>query len=338
MTVKIAIIGSGFGLYGLLPAFDSIKDCNVVSICGKNSKRMENVCKKYNLNMYENWKKMIKKEKPDAIAVAVIPENQHNIVKIALENNIAVFAEKPLTTSFQNSLELFRIATKKKLPNMVDFLFPEISEWKEAKKKIDEKDIGKITSVNVNWSFLSYDLKNEINSWKTNVSQGGGALSFYFSHVFYYLEFFLGKIKKLECNLLQSGKKINDGETDVKMKIIFENGCNGTIHLDIRNEGKQNHSLEFFSKEGSMTLFNSGEDFFNDFQLKFNLKNKETFFKKLRKDQKNNTEDSRVKFVKLIAERFIRWCDSGVSSYPNFQNGLRVQELIDMARTSNKKH
>ena len=83
MTTKIAIVGSGFGMYGLLPAFSDIKGCKVVSICGKNSERMLDYCKKLNLNQYTNWKEMLQKEKPDAVAIAVIPKHQYTIAKYA---------------------------------------------------------------------------------------------------------------------------------------------------------------------------------------------------------------------------------------------------------------
>ena len=112
MNPTIAIIGSGFGMYCLLPAFYNTKQCNVVSICGKNSKRMSNFCKKYNVKQYNDWKEMIQKEKPDAIAVAVIPKNQFEIIKYALEKKIAVFAEKPLTINYETSLELCQLAEK----------------------------------------------------------------------------------------------------------------------------------------------------------------------------------------------------------------------------------
>jgi len=116
MDAKIAIIGSGFGMYGLLPAFSRVKGCQVVSICGKNSERMLNYCKKLGLNRYTDWKGMLQKEKPDAVAIAVVPRYQYEIAKYALENGIAVFAEKPLTTSLDTSLELNKLAKKKTCP------------------------------------------------------------------------------------------------------------------------------------------------------------------------------------------------------------------------------
>ena len=197
MNTKVAIVGSGFGMYGLLPAFSRIKGCKVVSICGKNSERMLNYCKKLDLNRYTDWREMLQKEKPDAVTIAVIPSHQYEIAKFALENGIAVFAEKPLTTSFATSLEINKLAKEKELPNMMDFIFPEIPEWQATKKVIESGLVGKIHKINVDWAFLSYDLRNSIKSWKTDVQQGGGALSFYFSHAFYYLEYFLGRIKNV---------------------------------------------------------------------------------------------------------------------------------------------
>ena len=65
MISKIAIVGSGFGMYCLLPAFSRVKDCKIVGISGKNSERMTEFCKKFDVKHYSNWKEMIVQEKPD---------------------------------------------------------------------------------------------------------------------------------------------------------------------------------------------------------------------------------------------------------------------------------
>jgi len=338
MDTKVAIIGSGFGMYGLLPSFNIIKGCNVVSICGKNSERMQNYCKKLVLNRYTDWKEMLLKEKPDAVAIAVIPKHQYNIAKYALENGIAVFAEKPLTTSLQTSQDLNQLAKKKGLPNMLDFIYPEIPEWCAAKKVIESGLIGKIFNINVDWLFLSYDLKNHIKSWKTDVKQGGGAFSFYFSHTFYYLEYFIGRIKDIQCNFHSSEKSTNQGETNISMSILFENGCTGNVHMDISYDGQPKHTLEFQSKEGSIILQNSSNSFVDNFELTVNTL---TGIQKIKPDNSlefsyDESEDSRVKVITPIVKRFINWCNTGVVAKPDFQDGLRVQELIEMAKTDSK--
>ena len=337
MNTKVAIVGSGFGMYGLLPAFSRIKECKVVSICGKNSEMMLNNCKKLGLNRYTDWREMLQKEKPDAVAIAVIPSHQYEITRYALENGMAVFAEKPLTTSFDTSLELNKLAKKKRMPNMLDFLFPEIPEWHAAKKAIENGLIGEILKVNVDWTFLSYDLMNHIKSWKTDVKQGGGALSFYFSHVFYYLEYFLGRIKNIECNFSSSEKSLNKGETGIDMTISFENGCVGNAHMDISNTDQQKHKVEFHAEGKTMILQNFNSNFVDNFEL---ILNTSKGIEKIKPDMLldssyDESEDPRVKVIKPIAERFINWCNTGNTAKPDFEDGLRVQELIKMARISN---
>ena len=336
MKSRVAIIGSGFGMYGLLPSFGSLPGCDVVSISGKNSDRMQRYCKKYSLNQYDDWREMLQKENPNVVAIAVIPKNQYEIAKYALENGIAVFAEKPLTTSFETSFELATLAKKKELPNVVDFIFTEIPEWQAADKLIKNGLLGKILSINVDWKFLSYDLKNGVKSWKTDVEQGGGALSFYFSHTFYYLEHFLGRIKNIHCTFSTSEKSLNKGETGVNMTLLFKNGCIGKAHLDISYPDQQKHMLEFLGEKGSITLQNNSNNVVDSFELTLTRLNKT---QKIVPENHFNLsydefEDPRVKVIIPIAERFINWCINGIKTKPDFQEGVRVQELIEMARSS----
>jgi len=219
---------------------------------------------------------------------------------------------------------------------MLDFIFPEIPEWHAAKKAIDSDFIGKICNINVDWTFLSYDLKNNIKSWKTDVKQGGGALSFYFSHTFYYLEYFIGRIKNIQCNFSASQKSLNHGETNINMNVLFENGCKGNVHMDISDIGQPKHVIEFHAKVKSMTLQNFSNNYVDNFEL---IVNTPTGIQKIQPDTVHDllydkSEDSRVKVITPIAERFINWCNTGVAAKPDFQDGLRVQELIEIARSN----
>jgi predicted dehydrogenase len=337
MSTKVAIVGSGFGLYCLLPAFRKVKGCSVVSICGKRSERLLSYCKSIGLDkIYTDWKQMLQEEKPDAVCIAVVPKYQYEIAHYALSNGIAVFAEKPLTTSFQTSSELYSLALKKGLPNMVDFIFPEIPSWKLAKEMLDKGAIGKTLNVSVAWQLLSYDLKNKVKSWKTDNLEGGGATSFFFCHVLYHLEYFLGRIKSIQCVAGSSTKSLNGGESIVNTIVLFESGCTGNIHLNIAYIGSQKHVLEFQGETGTLLLHNQSESVVDNFELNLTDGRGIQVLKPEASDDKSidNSEDSRVKFVKSIAERFIGWCNSGTSSKPDFQDGLRVQELIEKAKMS----
>ncbi len=338
MTVKVAIVGSGFGMYGLMPAFSGVDGCKVVSICAKKSARLLKSCEVLGVERtYNDWKQMLQREKPDAVAIAVVPKHQYEIAKYALENGIAVFAEKPLTTSRDTSLDLYSIAKKSSLPNMVDFLFPEIQEWIMAKKTIESGKIGKVISINVIWNLLSYDIKNNIKSWKTDVREGGGALMFFVSHVFYYLEYFMGRIKNIECRMTASSKSANNGDTVVDLIVLFENGCVGNVHVNISYIGQRKHAIEFQGEEGMLVLQNYSDDFVDNFELILSTHDSSKKIESTGTESQSDLEDSRVKVVRSIADRFIEWCAGGVASKPDFEDGLRVQELIEAARQSSEK-
>lgn len=222
---------------------------------------------------------------------------------------------------------------------MIDFIFPEIPEWYTAKKSIENGIIGRVLNINVNWKFLSYDLKNRIKSWKTDVEQGGGALSFYFSHVFYYLEYFVGRIKNIQCTLSGIENSMGNGETIVDANILFENGCICKAHMDISYTGQQTHAIKFQGENGNMLLKNDSINFVDNFELTINnLKGTQKPTPNTHLGTpKNELEDARVKVVIPIAQRFINWCNAGVPAKPDFQDGMRVQELIEMSRVSNSK-
>lgn len=192
--LKIGIIGSGFGQYGLFPAFNSVKNCKVVAICGERRKQLVKYCESIGFkNIYADWRLLLKNEKLDAVALAVTPRAQYKIAKAAINKGLHVFAEKPLAANVRQARELLSLARKKKIVHGIDFIFPEIAEWKKTKELLDKRTFGKLEHISVNWDFLSYDIKNKISSWKTSVADGGGALSFYFSHGLYYLEHLAGK-------------------------------------------------------------------------------------------------------------------------------------------------
>ena len=153
--MRIAIIGSGFGRYGLLPAFSGIEGCTVIAMCGKKDAVMIADCKKYGVEkIYTDWKDLLKNEQLDAVALAVTPRAQYTIAKAAILKGLHVFAEKPLTANLSQAKELLALAKKKKIINGVDFLFPEINTWQYVKDLLDSKTYGELRHISAEWDFL----------------------------------------------------------------------------------------------------------------------------------------------------------------------------------------
>lgn len=328
---RIGIIGSGFGLYGLLPAFNSIKGCEVVSICGKKTERLLKYCESIGLTkIYTHWEEMLENEKLDAVAIAVVPRVQYKIAKTAIKKGFHIFAEKPLAASLKDAEDLFTLAKKKKIVTAVDFIFPEIEEWKKAKELIDKKTYGELKQIKLKWNFLSYDIKNGIQTWKTSVEDGGGALSFYMSHSLNYLEYFGGQIVKTKSIFTYSKESKNGAEVGVDMLLRFKNKISGTVNFRCDAPDENTHKISFVCEKETIVL-ESNKGVTQNFSLQvFDKKGPKIII--VKKDEIKEGEDERVLIVKKLATRFIDGCKKGKQVSPSFAEGVRVQRLIEQIR------
>lgn len=275
---------------------------------------------------------MLETERLDAVAIAVPPAAQYKIAKAAMAKGLHVFAEKPLAANLRQARELATIAKKRKIVHAMDFIFPEIPEWAKVKSLIDKKTYGSLKHISVNWDFLSYDIKNKITSWKTDVARGGGALSFYFSHVLYYLEHYAGKISRISSTLSYSGESLNGGDVGVDALLRFENGVTGYAHACCNARGLKRHQLVFICQRGTIILENQ-DGLTEGFSTKVYTEKKNEPLLVKQNIRQRNGEDERVGVVKKIAARFIKASAAGKQMKPCFTEGLRVQELIEKIRT-----
>ena len=239
---NIGIIGSGFGAVGLLPAFKSVKGCRVVAVCTNRSQ----------------WPALLKRADLDAVAIAVPPQAQYLIAKAAVKKGLHVFAEKPLTATSAQARELYALARKKNITHGIDFIFPEIAEWKKVKQLLDSKRFGKLKHISVQWEWQSRDICLRRWSWRTKIKEGGGALSFYFSHGLYYLENFAGKIIDAEVLFLYAKGNPYDGESGFDLNLKFKKGITGSICLSSDSRGQARHTLVFTCECGVIVLENKG--------------------------------------------------------------------------------
>ena len=123
------------------------------------------------------------------------------------------------------------------------------------------------------------------------------------------------------------------------MTILFENGCKGNIHVDISDSEKSKHVIEFYGNNGKLTLQNLSNSLVDNFELIHHTTTEE---QKIGLDKQlitsnDDSEDPRVKIVSYLAGKFVKWCNTGITEKPDFQDGLRVQELINIARASNSQ-
>jgi len=296
-TLKVGIIGGGFGYYGHYKAFQEIDSCKVIAIA---TRKKISISK--NVKIYSDPKKLITSENLDIISVATIPKNQQNLLLKLIKTSSNLFLEKPLGINYLVCKN--RLSKIKDSKIAINFTFPEIDEFKYFKNKFVKK---KDKNISINWVFDNS--ANKLNTWKNDKKMGGGIIFNYFSHSLYYIEFLFGQIIKI--NNIKKSKTIFNCEifTKNEKKIIFRLNCNSKI--------KKRHEI-IINKKNPIKLFSNDPLRFNKFKIY--IKNK---IVPIRDYKKIHDSDSRYFYVAKLLKRYIKAINTNTSFRPDHLDGLK---------------
>ena len=185
--MNFLIVGSGFGLYGYLPAVSYFSKRIYLNNKYKNFflKRKELVKYSNKIIWFNNQKKIIKYI--DYLVVAQRPQDQFKLIKNLSKINHSIkhfFLEKPISVNPKKSKLFVKYLNDKKISYSFGFILSYL-EWFKFIKSNKKKN----QSFNFIWEIKK---KNNRKYWKYNLRKGGGLIRFYGIHfikVLFDLEF-----------------------------------------------------------------------------------------------------------------------------------------------------
>ncbi|MDA9604781.1 Gfo/Idh/MocA family oxidoreductase [Candidatus Pelagibacter sp.] len=152
----------------------------IIDIAEVRSDRISETVKKFEINkIFKDYKKALKSEKYDAVAITVPPHLHLPIAKLATKHNAGLFIEKPLGMSSKGWKEVHKICSKKGLINYVAYCHRFAPYTVRLKKLINQKTVGRIYSSHLKWSSYLPDWhkhENYKNFYMSKKEQGGGSL------------------------------------------------------------------------------------------------------------------------------------------------------------------
>jgi predicted dehydrogenase len=335
--VNIGIVGTGFGRYGLTPAFRRDERCRVSALCAQSQERLSLYSKELNIPYtYTSYMEMIDSGSIDAIAIASLPVVQEDIIRYALSKQIPVFAEKPLGVNLEEIRGFCDICERKDIPNIIDFNFNEIDEWEQVENLINQNQIGEVQHCNVHWSFLSHNFQNNYSTWKTDSDLGGGILFYYAIHTLYYIEQFMGKAVSVYAKLRGLKDDLTKGNVFLDLLFEFKNGSTASIFVSNFLKFGQGHQIEFIGTKGSLALANPNGTRFDGFRVVLGMHEFE-MQKDITLPQKEGVvSDTRIGPTQKLVNRFLSWIINDQKSHPNFQDALRAMSIAKKAVASNQ--
>jgi predicted dehydrogenase len=335
--IGVGIVGCNYGRNVLLPAFRSDPRCEVVALAGTDQARTAELARAANVARgFAHWQALVEDDAVAAVAIAVPPDAQPAVARLALELGKPVFAEKPLAADLAGGRAMLAASQRSGRPTMIDFNFPELPAWRSAKALLDGGRIGRLRHVVVTWNVESGAIRARLQSWKTRPDGGGGLLGNFVSHCFHYLEWFCGGVSGLGGRLFL----LPDGGThgSIALALAFASGAGGSLQMSCASYLGSGHRIEFYGDDGTLVLANPTADYFRGFALMQARRGDDRLHAVAQAEAGGQAEpgndacaDSRIPPVARLVHRFLDACENGGAASPGFAEGYRVQELIDAA-------
>jgi len=321
--MDVAIVGAGFGGYGLAPAFQRA-GARVVALCAPSPTKRDRIAATLSIpETYGSLDELLDRRSIDAVAIAVPPDRQPAIAATALKRGLAVFAEKPLAASLSDAEQLAALARREQVTTAIDFLFPEIGAWRTAQRLLRDGAIGPLHHILVDWRFESHDHRHGLGSWKTDAAQGGGVLQHFGSHVLHYLAWLAGDVVHVDGGL--SGPE--RGDTLATLHLRFSGGSSAAALLCNRARGHgARHLVSLYGDAGAMHLTGADD---NPVRFSLTVEPRDGAVRDVACDDPEPDlppgVDPRVGPIERLARRCLAAAAQRMPMRPSFDDGLAVQ-------------
>ncbi|CAN5328615.1 Gfo/Idh/MocA family oxidoreductase [soil metagenome] len=232
--IKVAVVGLGKMGLSHLAMIRAHPDVEVVAVVDSAGYLLDVLSKYTGLQTFGDLRDAIKAVHLDAIIIATPTRLHAPMVRVALENGIDVFCEKPLTLSASESLELTDLASERGLVTQVGYHNRFVGAFQEVKRLLDAGAIGRVTHVQAE-AYGPVVLKPKGSTWRSQRAEGGGCLYDYAAHPLDLLSWYFGAPRGLGGTVLGNVFSENT-EDEVFGTLFYDTGLTGQISVNWSDE------------------------------------------------------------------------------------------------------
>lgn len=227
--LKVAIIGCGLiAQERHIPAFNKIKNVDLIAACDINEDLAKEVAKKYKIpKVYSDTSEMFKNEDLDLVDICVPPQIHATVGIEAMNNSCHIIMEKPMALNVSDCDQMIESAARNNVEICVihnkNFHKPFI----KAKKLVKEGHIGEFVGMRIFLSTPHWDMIDLKDHWYHKLP--GGVIGETGPHMAYMSSEFIKNINEVEVlaeNHLKHPWAPND---DFRIELKGDNGISSVI-------------------------------------------------------------------------------------------------------------
>jgi predicted dehydrogenase len=350
-TVGIGIIGTGFGRKVQIPSFLECGEARIVSVASGHAENAESAAKEFGIGHWTaDWRETVSREDVDLVCITTPPDTHYEMTLFSLEKGKHILCEKPMAMNAGEAREMTERATEKPILALIDHELRFQEGRQKAFEMLRAGEIGKVRHAKYNFRAPHRGDPTLPWNWWSDERSGGGALGAIGSHVVDSLLWFLGAdISAVFCQLqshIKQRRDENSGEMravtsddEANMVLRFADGAStedatGIVSLSMTEYPKYQNRIEFFGSEGAMRIDHRGEIFIG--------KAGDSDWKEVDSKLGQTIEGipdtgfarGFMEFAPKIVDA-IREGKTAIEYAATFEDGLKVQIVLDAARESN---
>jgi predicted dehydrogenase len=274
-TIGIGIVGAGFARTTQIPGFLNCDGARVVAITSRHRERAESVAKEFGIeNVANDWRELIQRDDIDLVSIVTPPATHMEITLAALDRRKAVLCEKPMAMNADEAKRMTERAHEAGVLALIDHELRFLSSRRKMRAMLREGAIGSVRHCN--YVFRS-DYRGVLGTWDwwSDVTMGGGTLGAIGSHAIDSFRRMLDTEVTEVCCVLSthvserpdkaSGKMrpVTSDDT-VRMLLRFAEspltkGATGAASLSVVESGKLRNQLEVYGSKGALMVEETGE-------------------------------------------------------------------------------
>ena len=348
--IGIGIIGTGFARRVQIPAFRACDGAEVVSVASGSIENAKATAEEFGIEHFsDDWRETVSRDDVDLVCITTPPKLHREMTLFAAECGKHILCEKPMAMNVAEAEEMTAAARKAGVLALIDHELRFLPGRRQAYEMLREGAIGKVRHAKYNFRALYRGDPDLPWNWWSDAMQGGGALGAINSHVVDSLYWFLGtEISSVYCQLATLVKKRRDmsgqlrdvtSDDEANMIVRFADSdvaedATGLVSVSMAEPPKPMNRVEFFGTEGSMRV-----DQFGELSI---AKKGDGDWQQIEVDLSRPIEgvgDSGFPrgFLKFAPEiiKAIREGKTVLENAATFEDGVKVQRVLDAARESN---
>jgi predicted dehydrogenase len=274
-TIGIGIVGAGFARTTQIPGFRNCPRARVVAIASQRRERAASVAQEFGIeHVASDWRELVERDDVDLVSVVTPPSTHMEITLAALERGKAVLCEKPMAMNAAEARRMTERASEAGVVALIDHELRFLNSRRKMRAMLHSGAIG--TVRHCNYVFRS-DYRGVLGNWDwwSDETMGGGTLGAIGSHAIDSFRWVLdGEVSEVCCVLSTHVAERPDrtsgtmrpvtSDDTVRMLLRFAEspltkGATGTVSLSVVESGKLQNQLEVYGSSGALMVEETGE-------------------------------------------------------------------------------